>query len=137
MEQQLAWSCAARILQHCGHGAELRRLATVPGFGRELGWEQALGALSVCTQALRATSAGGASDSGLSSTDSDGAKVFTHEIREGAAMAAVQEDEKWRSRFLFCAASLPLVLQLVERAEWQPCYACCSCSHAALHMHTR
>ncbi len=113
VEQQLAWSCAARVLQYCGRGAGLRRLATVPGFGREVGWRQALGALSLCARALRDVPPGdatAATDPSCSSAGVGGkATDCAHET----------EDEKWKLRFMLCAACLPLALSLVERAEQQ------------------
>ena len=86
-----------------GRGAELRQLATVSGFGRDVGWRQALGALRLCACSLRPAAATGCA----------------HEVKDTAAAGAVQEDEHWRSRFLLCAASLPLALSLVERADRQ------------------
>lgn len=98
-EKQLAWSCAAQVLRHCGHGPELRLLATVPGFGSAVGWKQALGAVNLCTQALRPVSAS--------------------DVVRGDVATAAHEDDLWKSRLKLCAASLPLVLQLVDRAERQ------------------
>ena len=86
-----------------GRGAELRQLATVSGFGRDVGWRQAQGALRLCARSLRPAAATGCA----------------HEAKDTAATGAVQEDEHWRSRFLLCAASLPLALSLVERADRQ------------------
>eukprot|EP01043_Picozoa_sp_COSAG02_P061152 COSAG02_NODE_8152_length_2689_cov_1.783784_2_plen_532_part_01 len=113
VEQQLAWSCAARVLQYCGRGAGLRRLATVPGFGREVGWRQALGAFSLCARTLRDAPPGDATATAdpTNSSTGNGGKVTD--------CAQETEDENWKLRFMLCAACLPLALSLVERAEQQ------------------
>ena len=87
-----------------GRGAELRQLATVPGFGRDVGWRMALGALRLCTRSLRPAAA---------TTRYSGTEASS------CADEVVQDDEHWKSRFLLCAASLPLALSLVDRADRQ------------------